>query len=243
MNRWVVRRRSARGQTLVETALVLPLFLMVVFGIMVLGIGLFYQQQVTNAAREAARYAAIHSATSDCPTSSWLPFNPGMVPDGAVINPALQGCDPATNDYVSPANPQWPFMQAYGRDRAGFGFVKSDLHFAACWTGYTEPATGAHDAPPFAAGISGPTPNLPPVPCTIGGIDPVANTSDLPCPPPATVPGDDKASNLAVSSGGSANQVTVYGCYDWRPPLAGFLLIPETVTLRATITQILQHQR
>ena len=66
-------RRSPRGQTLVETALVLPLFLMVVLGVIVLGIGLFYQQQITNAAREAARYAAIHSATADCPTSSWLP--------------------------------------------------------------------------------------------------------------------------------------------------------------------------
>ena len=55
--------------------------------------------------------------------------------------------------------------------------------------------------------------------------------------------GDDKASNLAVSSMGTANQVTVYACYDWRPPLAGFLLIPETVPLRATITEILQHQR
>ena len=39
-------------------------------GVIVFGIGLFYQQQVTNAAREAARYAAIHSATSECPTRS-----------------------------------------------------------------------------------------------------------------------------------------------------------------------------
>ena len=59
----------------------------------------------------------------------------------------------------------------------------------------------------------------------------------LPCPPPATVATDDKASNLAVSSLGTANQVTVYACYDWRPPLAGFLLIPETVPLRATFTE------
>ncbi len=57
------------------------------------------------------------------------------------------------------------------------------------------------------------------------------------------MPADDKASNLAVSSCGTANQVTVYGCYLWRPPMAGFLLIPETVTLRATITEIMQHQR
>ena len=47
--------------------LVLPVFLMLVLGVIVLGIGLFYQQQITNAAREAARYAAIHSATAELP--------------------------------------------------------------------------------------------------------------------------------------------------------------------------------
>ena len=59
-----LRTRVAEGQTLVELTLVLPLFLMVLVGIVILGIGVFYQQQVANAAREAARYAAIHSATA-----------------------------------------------------------------------------------------------------------------------------------------------------------------------------------
>ena len=53
---------------MIELALVLPLFLMVLIGIITLGIGVFYQQQLTNAAREAARYASIHSATAQCPT-------------------------------------------------------------------------------------------------------------------------------------------------------------------------------
>jgi hypothetical protein len=227
----VVLSRWALGQTLVETALVLPVFLMVVLGVIVLGIGLFYQQQIVNAAREASRYAAIHSATSQDPVCSWLPVNLGMVPDPSVLS-AEADCDPAAD--------QWPRMQEHGREKAGFGFVESDLHFAACWSGYTEAATGAYDAPPFAGGGGS---NLPPQPCTIGGIDPVASTSALSCPPPATVPTDDKASNLAVSSLGTANQVTVYACYDWHPPLAGFLLIPQSVPLRATITEILQHQR
>ncbi len=38
----------------------------------VLGLGVFYQQELTNVAREAARYAAIHSATAQCPTVSNL---------------------------------------------------------------------------------------------------------------------------------------------------------------------------
>lgn len=227
------RRMMARGQALVETALVLPLFLMIVLGIIVLGIGLFYQHQITNAAREAARYAAIHSATSEWPVCSWKDVIVGTVPDPSVLT---------STDRCDLASAQWPRMQAHGRDMAGFGFVQSDLHFAACWTGYTDAVNGSYDAPPFS-NTSPPTANIPPAPCTVGGIDPIADTSALPCPPPATVEIDDRASNLAVSSLGVANQVTVYACYEWRPPLAGFLLIPEAVTLRATITEVMQHQR
>ena len=48
------RAASARGQSLTEFALVAPLFFMLVFGIMVLGIAVFYQQQITNVAREGS---------------------------------------------------------------------------------------------------------------------------------------------------------------------------------------------
>ena len=70
--------RAERGQTLVEFALVAPLFTMVLLGIVIFGIGVFYQQQLTNAAREAARYASIHSATSQCPTTSWMRSGSGV---------------------------------------------------------------------------------------------------------------------------------------------------------------------
>lgn len=237
-----VRHGGPQGQTLVEAALVLPLFIAVITGVIVFGIGLFYQQQITNAAREGARYAALHSATADCPTSSRKSVNAGMVPDPTVLS-VLVTCDPASA--------RWPKMQARARDLAGFGFDESALHFAACWSGYTDLALEAAgqpawDAPPF--GADGPDPDSSPDPnrfdqCTIGGIDPIANTSALACPPPATTTTDDKASNLAVSSGATANSVTVYACYEWSPPLAGFLLIPQEITLRAQISESLQHQR
>ncbi len=51
------------------------------------------------------------------------------------------------------------------------------------------------------------------------------------------------ASSYNTAASGNANQVTVYACYDWRPPLAGFLLIPKTLTLRAVITEALQYQQ
>lgn len=237
-----VHRHDRRGQSLVETALVLPVFLMIVLGIIVLGIGLFYQQQITNAAREAARYASIHTATSDCPTSSRRAVNAGMLPDPSVVNTApCTGGAPTASALTS-----WQNMQSFGRQRAGFGFDESQLHFAACWSGYADvdleaatPPQDAWDAPPFSAsGVANRWDA-----CTIAGHDPATEANLLSCPPPVTTSTDDTASNLAVSSLGTSNQVTVYACYEWRPPLAGFLLIPETVSLRATISESLQHQR
>ena len=54
-------KKSGRtqGQTLVETALVLPLILLLLFGIFEFGQILMTKQMITNAAREAARAAAI----------------------------------------------------------------------------------------------------------------------------------------------------------------------------------------
>jgi hypothetical protein len=240
------RRPVPSGQTLVETALVLPLFLTVVLGVIVLGIGLFYQQQITNAAREAARYAAVHSATSDCPTSSRRSVNNGMVPVDAVLTGSCFGGLPTGSALTS-----WPNMQGHGRQRAGFGFSESQLHFSACWAGYTDvllEAAGqpAWDAPPFRDDGDDVDTALDENrwdACTIGGRDPASEAGLLSCPPPVTTTTDDTASNLAVSSGSTANQVTVYACYRWQPPLAGFLLIPETITLRATVSESLQHQR
>ena len=128
----------------------------------------------------------------------------------------MTDCDP-------PAT-QWPLMQAHGREKAGFGFVEADLHFAACWTGYTDASNRAYDAPPFSA--TSPSPvrtSCPSRARSAGSIQlPTLRPFRVHRRPPC--PTDDKASNLAVSSLGTANQVTVYACYDWRPPLAGFLL-------------------
>ena len=87
-----------RGQTLVEAALVLPLFILVVMGIIVFGIGLFYQQQVTTAAREAARYAAIHSASSSAPVC-------GHLSQSALADAVPCADGPAAG---------WPAMSAHG---------------------------------------------------------------------------------------------------------------------------------
>src|SRR4051812_25690396 len=64
--------KNAKGQALVEFALVFPIFLMLLMAIIVFGLYVFYNQQLTNAVREAARYASVHSASAQCPTVSRL---------------------------------------------------------------------------------------------------------------------------------------------------------------------------
>ncbi len=57
--------RRQRGQSLVEMAFVLPLFLVIVLAIVDFGLGIKSWISVTNSAREAARYGAVYCATGD----------------------------------------------------------------------------------------------------------------------------------------------------------------------------------
>jgi hypothetical protein len=218
----------SRGQSLVEFALVLPLLVIVLSGILTLGIGVFYQQQLTNAAREAARYAAIHSATSQCPTASWKDPNLSRLPDDFDLN-NYYACDPP--------NLQWPEMTAHARGKV-FALDASEVTFAACWSGYWDDTPNGWDAGPIDLdGNANVFQN-----CTIAGTDPRTDLDGLACPAPATTPADDQASDLAAADAASANQVTVYACYVWRPPLLGDL-IGSTITMRASITEAMQHQK
>lgn len=56
-----MRDRSRSGSTVVEAALVLPLMLLFLFGIMEYGRYILCLQVVTNAAREGCRYAVTHT--------------------------------------------------------------------------------------------------------------------------------------------------------------------------------------
>jgi Flp pilus assembly protein TadG len=52
-------RRGRRGQSLVEFAVILPVFLLILAGIIDFGLGLYSQMTVINAAREGARLGAV----------------------------------------------------------------------------------------------------------------------------------------------------------------------------------------
>jgi Flp pilus assembly protein TadG len=229
--------KASRGQAMVELALIFPLFIMLFVGIITLGIGVFYQQQLTNAAREAARFAAIHSATALCPTASTLD------PAGG----ALAAYKPLSYADCDSPDDSWPAMTAAGRSLV-FGLDSSNVNVAACWSGYRDVATNAYDAPP-----DGLTVDIAGLPytydtawaqCTIDGEDPTSNPSGIGCTTTLSTTTVDEASNMSEGTGKPvANSVTAYACYEWSPPMAGFLLIPETVTLRAVITEPIERQQ
>src|SRR5512142_3194349 len=162
------------GQLLAEFALVFPLAMTVLFGTISLGLYVFYSQEVTNAAREAARYAAIHSSTAQCPTVSWrdpqLPLN------------SYYRCDSPDDS----AN-TWPAMTAFARSKV-WGINPASVMVNACWSGYV------------GQGGSGPTYDQTAGTgtyrqCMIATIDPVASAGTLPCQSALTRSGDDTASD------------------------------------------------
>ena len=59
-----LRRDRGRGQSLVEFALILPIFLLFVFGVLDLGRAVYAYHTISNAAREAARVAMIDQTIS-----------------------------------------------------------------------------------------------------------------------------------------------------------------------------------
>ena len=74
-------RRRTRGQTLVEFALVAPLFFLLLFAIIEGGRFVFFYEVLNNATREGARYAIIHgsNAADGCPSG---PMAGGVVAAG-----------------------------------------------------------------------------------------------------------------------------------------------------------------
>jgi hypothetical protein len=235
--------RRARGQAIVEFALIFPIFMLVVLGIIVIGLWVFYNQQISNVAREAARYAAIHSSTAPCPTSGWR--DPQAPPPS--YQEAPLHCD-------GPANPNdtypWPNLTDFSR-RSFWGAANTRVFINACWSGHVPPtvdptayanysvAAGFPQADHPAVesdGAGGQTVNTF-VQCKIAGLDPTTSSGALGCTSGMTTSADDPASNVPF------NQVTVYACFNWTPPLSGFLLIPDTITMRAVVTEVIHPQQ
>lgn len=220
---------------MVEFALILPLFLMVLVGIIVLGLVVFYNQQLTNAAREGARFAAIHSASAQCPVVSRL--TPPNV-DPLTGHTGAWGPPPS---YVACDTPAagWPQMTAFARSKV-FGLDPTAVELSACWSGYR--TTTQYDAPPPGNYAVQGQINSTWAQCTIDGHDPTTSPDPIRCQ--SGLPTVDTASDMSEGQGRIvSNRVTVYTCFSWSPPMAGFLFIPATVTFRAVISEPIQRQQ
>jgi hypothetical protein len=233
------RRNASRAQALVEFALVFPLFVLMIFSVIVLGLYVFYNQQLANAAGQAARYATVHSTTALCPTVSQLDSPQPLAPKNT-----LGRCDAPENG--------WPNMTTAARSSI-WGMNPNQVSVIGCWSGYVDPSNN-YDALPN-------DPNNTFTDCTMRApgagstpLNPKTDVGQLPCPAttkgsaliPPKADGDDKASAIAVAVGNNTSYpttVTVYACFNWTPPLAGFIFIPSQVTLRAVVTEALQRQQ
>jgi Flp pilus assembly protein TadG len=78
-----VRRRHGRGQTLVEFALILPIFILVLVGIFDLGRAVYAFNTISNAAREAMRVAIVDQNTTAI-TNDAVQHSIGLVGAGNV---------------------------------------------------------------------------------------------------------------------------------------------------------------
>lgn len=67
--KWLTRSRAHRGQALVEFALVFPVFLLLLFGLIDIGRYVFVTNSFSQAAREAARFGAVEQWQYGCPAS------------------------------------------------------------------------------------------------------------------------------------------------------------------------------
>ena len=59
------QQNHPKGQSLVETALIIPLLLLLILTFVDLGRAIYYSSAIQNSVREGARYASVHKLTGD----------------------------------------------------------------------------------------------------------------------------------------------------------------------------------
>jgi hypothetical protein len=91
---WSSDRRAKAGQALAEFVLVVPILLLLVFGVVEFGLAFRTHQIVTNTAREGARIAVLPSTTNNQMVEDVVEgrlANSGLDPDVAVIELSCDG--------------------------------------------------------------------------------------------------------------------------------------------------------
>jgi Flp pilus assembly protein TadG len=101
----VIRRRHARGQALVEFALVFPILVLILLGIFEVGRAVFAFNTVGNAAREGARVAAVNQ----------IQTSPDCVNNRPIVNVAT---------------PHWSIKRCAADKALSLGLTESDVTVA-----------------------------------------------------------------------------------------------------------------
>lgn len=91
-----------KGQSLVEFALIIPIFLLIVFAIIQFAIILSTYLSLTNLSREGARYSAINYTQTDTVVANYIRGNPATNYTGGINPSNLWGGD-FTSVSISPA--------------------------------------------------------------------------------------------------------------------------------------------
>jgi Flp pilus assembly protein TadG len=92
-NRLLGTRSPRRGAVTLEIAVMIPLLLVLLLGILVGGMGVFRYQQVASLSREAARHAAVKGATWEMDTGNTSPTRNQIIQD--VVRARAVSMEPA----------------------------------------------------------------------------------------------------------------------------------------------------
>ena len=120
---------SCRGQTLIEFALIAPVFVILLFGI--IDFGLMLNQRITleHAVREGARYAAVHDGCTDIQDRTKERAG-NAIPDRNTVsvsyeqNPAPDG---STVKVSAPFDWKFPFMSVFSWFRDDVGEIHGNV--------------------------------------------------------------------------------------------------------------------
>lgn len=99
------RRERGRGQALVEFAIILPVFFLVVAGMFDLGLGVYSDLTLVNAAREGARLGVIDPGNTSAIEDRVRAMAGNL--DGSRLNVTVACERPSGSTFVPCAEPKW----------------------------------------------------------------------------------------------------------------------------------------
>jgi hypothetical protein len=136
-----LRRNRSRGQGLAEFALVLPVFLAILIGMVDVGRAVWANNSVANAAREAARYAAVHGGSCEDIVAGTVCSTANYCPAGPYTSPTVTLSASISCPYPSPSK------QAIYDTATGFLIAGgTSATVTACYSAATVSCSGDSDA-------------------------------------------------------------------------------------------------